>query len=206
MLHFRSGYRGKVFVFLFFSVILLVFLSYSFLFQASAVFEILIAIACLALIFLFDRRYNLSLSSIVLLSCGALLNPLGIFGLYSYFILSGPVGYDKVIHFFSAFALTYGILDIQKENMSFLNYAVAVLIVMGLGSFIEIVEFIGEIYFGIDTGGIFNMVDSLPSVKSDLQRYDTHYDMIFNLIGAISSVLFVFFRDLTRGEKCISLS
>jgi hypothetical protein len=169
--------------YMFFAVILLSFLAYSILHQKSAIIEILIAISCLTVIYYFDWRYGLSVEAVILLSAGALLNPLGIFGLYSYFILSGFVGYDKVIPFFSAFAIAYGILDMQKSRNP-LTYAASILIVMGLGSLIEITEFIGEIYFDVDTGGIFAMTDTLPEMKSDLQKYDTYYDMIFNLVGA----------------------
>ncbi|HHQ45575.1 MAG TPA: DUF2238 domain-containing protein [Candidatus Altiarchaeales archaeon] len=184
-------------VFLFFSAILLVFLAYAVVWDGSAVLDVLAAIASLAVVAVFDRRFGLSFWPALLLSISILLNPLGSFFLYSRFVFSEFVGYDKVIHFFISFAITYGIVDLCREKKNFLTFASALLITMGLGAFTEIAEFIGEVYLGLDAGG-FIMSDSLPHIKSDLQRYDTHFDLIFNLLGSLACIISVVAKDSVK--------
>jgi uncharacterized membrane protein YjdF len=186
---------------LFFSTALLIFLVHSIRSHVSATPDVLIALTYLGLTYAADRRFRLSTTAVTLLCTAILLHPLGVFGLYSHFLLFGVIGYDKAIHFFISFSIAYAILDIPKNNKTSLTYAVAVLIVMGLGCLIEITEFVGEVYFGMDNSGIFTMADPLPSIKSDLQRHDTHFDMIFNLLGSVSCALYVMAKTALTGKK-----
>ena len=101
-----------------------------------------------------------------------MLHILGCFGAYGFFIYY-VIGYDKLVHFMSGLALIIALLELLTENNHLVKIGIALLILLGLGSIVEISEFIGSVYFGIDNNGIFSIGDGL-SVVSDLQRYDTY--------------------------------
>lgn len=193
----ESTNRKKL-IFIIMAAILFSFILYSLTFNFSIIDNMLAAIVFLVIIYFYDKKFNMSFTALILLCIATLLNPLGAFGLYSYFILFGVVGYDKLIHLFSSFAITYGILEGFKEKKTFLKFAVAILIVGGLGSVNEISEFIGYRYFGVDNGGIFTTSDTLPSVRSDLQTYDTYFDLIFNFAGAFIASIYIISRHKFR--------
>jgi hypothetical protein len=196
----------KKIIFIITALILFSFIIYSLIFSFSIIDNMLAAAAVLAIIYLYDRKFNISLTALILLCIAILLNPLGTFGLYSYFILFGNVGYDKLIHLFSSFAISYGLLEGFKGRKTFLTFAAAILVVCGLGSVNEISEFIGYRYFGVDNGGIFTTFDTLPVARSDLQAYDTYFDLIFNLAGAFIASIYMISMDKFRNIKKISSS
>jgi len=190
----RNQSAGKKGIFSIILVIIAALFLYSLLYVPSALFDVAVAIGFFAILYYYDKKTNPSIGAVLLLSLAILLSPLGLlFSLYSYFVI-GVVGYDKLIHFVGGFAIVYALSQNFPEKRTVLRYTIIVLILLGLGTIIEINEFVGFRYFGVDNGGIFTMSDTLPEIKSDLQKYDTYFDMIFNLGGALSAVLFVVFR------------
>lgn len=188
------------------SIVMMSFLIHALSTVKYAIPEVFVSIVCLFIIRYIDKKIKLTTTNTTLLCIGTTLHPLGVFGLYSHFILFDLIGYDKLVHLFVSFTLTYTILKIAEKHIilnisenknALLAYTVAILTVMGLGAILEINEFIGEAYFGINTGGLFTMSDTLPEIRSDLQKYDTYYDMIFNLIGSVVGALTIAIKKKT---------
>lgn len=106
----------------------------------------------------------------------------GTLGLYAHFAI-GFVGYDKLVHFVSGMAIAAVALSTLNESPG-RQVIIALLLVLGAGSIIELSEFVGTRYFGNDVGGVFAIGDGLPIV-SDLQKYDTYFDLATNLFGGM---------------------
>jgi hypothetical protein len=146
---------------------------------------------CIALILIlgyFVKYQKINYFSASLLLIAILLHMAGVFGLYSKFVF-GILGFDKVLHFFATFSITYGLLD-YMHNMRMKNIF-APLIALGAASIIEVSEFIGTFYFGINAGGITAIGDNLPEIRSALQTYDVYFDFISNLLGASLALIIV---------------
>lgn len=182
------------------SITAIVLLAYCIIVQPSAIADVLAAIAFIVIVYFFDRKYYFPFEVIIFLLIAILLNPIGVFGLYSKFVFF-DIGYDKLIHLFSGFAIAHGMMHIVSTKSRISKYATIILIVLGLGVLMEISEFIGTRYFGIDKGGIFAIGDTLPEIRSDLQRYDIYFDFIFNLAGAIVATLINFIRNPKNQKK-----
>ncbi|HLC61502.1 MAG TPA: hypothetical protein VJI52_00610 [Candidatus Nanoarchaeia archaeon] len=164
-------------------------LFYAFLFKPSILADLLVSIGFFAILYYYKIKHKISAGAFLLVLAAIIVNLLGVAGLYAHFAL-GIVGYDKLVHFISSFAVAYALLQISTEKQIFLRYVFVIFMVMGLGAILEINEFIGTRYFGINNGGIFAMSDNLQ-IKSDLQRYDTYFDMITNFLGSLVAVFFV---------------
>ncbi len=175
------------------------FLLYSIFFKISAYVDVIVCFGLYLPVFFLYRKYRFSAAAFLFMIIGISLHLLGSLGLYSYFLF-GPIGYDKLVHIFSSFAGAYAFLtsNIDKDNV--LRYLIIILMVMGFGALVEINEFVGSTYLSINQGGILTQGDGLPMIKSDLQRYDTYFDMIFNLAGVLSCVFFMISRKIIRNK------
>jgi len=170
------------------------FLFYALLFKPSILADFLVSIGFFAILYYCYIKHKISAGAFLLVFVAIITSLLGTAGLYAHFAL-GIIGYDKLIHFISSFAVAYALLQISAEKQIFLRYSFVILVVMGLGTLMEINEFIGTAYFGINNGGIFAIGDGLPAIKSDLQKYDTYFDMITNLLGSLAAVSYVALRS-----------
>jgi len=189
-----------------FSAILLItfmFLAYSLFVRLSFVADSMISIGFFIVLYYYDRRKKFSVGAISLVALAIFLHLAGDVGLYSHFLIKDVIGYDKLVHFTGGFAVAYIISQMITEKQKFLHYSFAILIVLGLGSLLEVNEFIGQTYFGVENGGIFDTGDGLPTFNSDLQRYDTYFDMMFNLAGALTSVIFMMLLIKIRAAKAV---
>lgn len=149
--------------------------------------DLLLGFFFLALLYKLDQKYHLRTNTIIVCCAALILHLSGSLGFYSFFII-GVLGYDKLVHITSSMAaafLSWEIID-EKHAMKWL---IVLLITMGLGAFMELNEFIGFRFLGIDRGGIFAIGDDLPEMRSDLQKFDTYYDMLFNLLGSIIAII-----------------
>ncbi|MEK6943424.1 MAG: hypothetical protein AABX00_05160 [Nanoarchaeota archaeon] len=182
----------------------IVLLLYSFLFRPSISADFLISIGFFAILYYIYVGHKISGGAFLLGIAAITVNLLGAAGLYAHFAF-GAVGYDKLVHLISSFAAAYALLEISTEKQMFLRYTFVILMLMGLGALVEINEFIGTAYFGMENGGIFAIGDGLSVIKSDLQRYDTYFDMITNLLGGLMAVSFVMARSrFERHQSMIS--
>lgn len=173
------------------------FTLYSLIFMRSAIADGLFSIFCFVILDYLDRKKGLSGGAIVFVFVAVGLHLAGVLGVYSYFVYRF-IGYDKVVHVFGSFAVCYVLLQTVEQRQRWLLVTFAIVLTAGFGSLVEIIEFIGTRYLDIDLGaGIFAMSDSLNQI-SDLQRYDTWFDMIFNLLGAVISALAAYLKNQTR--------
>ena len=164
-------------------IVLAAALVYSLFFRREAIVDIFVCAAFALTIYWFSKKHNLTIASVALLLMGVMLHMAGSLGMYARFALP-LIGYDKVTHIGSSFALAYALFEVLPMHKRAARCAIAIIVVLGLGATVEITEFIGTKYFGVNNGGIFTMLDGLPQIRSDLQRYDIYFDMMANLLGA----------------------
>lgn len=169
-------------------------LFYSLFFKHQLIADSLLVIGFLIIVSYYDIQHKMSSGAFLLVIVAITLSLLGAMGLYAHFIW-GIIGYDKLVHLISSFAVAYALIELSSQKQNFFRYSSAILVVMGLGAIVEINEFIGTAYFGLNNGGIFTIGDNLSTIKSDLQRYDTYFDLITNLLGAFTAVSFVILRN-----------
>ena len=165
-------------------------------FIAAVVPDILFTVGLIFFLHWFAKGKHIPILVDVLIVLAMVLHLAGSFGLYAHFLF-GVIGYDKLVHFVSGAAMMAYALVVLFEKYP-RRYVFALLILLGAGAITELLEFIGTYYFGIDNGGIFAISDSLPIV-SGLQRYDTYFDMLTNLIGGMVTMVFVIgYRNLRK--------
>jgi hypothetical protein len=97
--------------------------------------------------------------------------------------------------------LIYHWIDIDRKNVA-VKIFIAALVILGFGSINEIVEFVGQRYFHIYGPGMFSQGDLLPpTITNDLIRYDTWWDMIFNLFGTIvAAIIIILHKALSKNR------
>ena len=174
-------------------------LCYGIIFNHQLIPDSLVGIIAFAFLLYFDKKHKLSTIIVLLISMPVFLNLAGVLGLYSTFVI-GHLGYDKVLHFANSFAGVYIFARLLTQKSKASRLAVAVLMMMGIGAIGEISEFIGARYFGQNTGGIFAQGDGLPAVN-DLIKYDTYFDMIFDLGGSLSCAVLMAFVLKKKSSK-----
>ncbi len=118
------------------------------------------------------------------------------------------VGTDKYIHFFSSLSVTiiffYWLID-DKKKRYFMILLVAFLVAQGFGAINEVNEFVGTHYFHVIDEGMFSQHDNLPKIFSDLQDYDTWWDMIFNLMGSLTGIVIIVVREKFLQRRALTL-
>ncbi len=176
-------------------------LIYSAIFNINIFIDILVVAGFLAVLYRFDKMYHFSIGTLLLMSLAILFHLFGVLGLYSTFLINGALGYDKIVHFTGGFAGAYTLIEASKESHKGVRYAIAILAVMGAGAIVETIEFLGWHYFGINNGGIFTQGDGLPITSSVLQKFDTYFDIMFNLCGACLGSLTAFTTDRLNKRK-----
>lgn len=159
--------------------------------------DMLVSIGFFTLLYFLDRRYKFSNITIIIVTIALILGASGSLGMYNYFVIY-YFGFDKLIHFTNSLAAAFILMHIVKDKHFYLKYFFVILIVAGIGSVNEINEFVGFTYLHIKDYGIFTQGDNLAEIKSDLQIYDTSFDMIFNVIGACFGIILFFIYKKTR--------
>ena len=154
-------------------------------------------LAAIGLFYLLEKDHQLEPGMILIGLLPMFLHLVGvIFGAFSWFI--ADIGFDKYVHLLSSASISivafYWLMN-NSRNHYVRKAFVALLIAQGFGALNEVNEFIGYEYLHIYGATMFSTGDSLPTVKSQLQVYDTQWDMIFNLVGALIAVLIVTSRE-----------
>lgn len=139
---------------------------------------ILVAVALLWSVF---RHYVFSTSALIIVQLGILMHFSGAFvfidsqRLYDQIVLG--IRYDKYVHFVNAFAATLlvcRLFQIQQIASTRVNNVFAVLVVLGLGALIEIVEYV--------------VVLTVP--ENGVGGYDNNMqDLMANFVGASGFLL-----------------
>lgn len=177
-------------IFLSTTFILSCFLIVSIMQKQNFIGDNIVFIIILFGLYILQKRFYVPWLATALVCLAIIFHTAGTLGLYGKFVV-WVIGYDKLVHIIASFATTFYVFQLiaKKQKIKWIPFAI--LIMFGLGAIVELSEFIGTRFFGIDNGGLFAIGDELPEVKSDLQKYDTYYDMIFNLVGGLLSVVLI---------------
>ena len=158
---------------------------------------VFLVIAASVIGFFIIRKATVPILALILLQIGLLLHYMGglaIFGerLYSQIILGIP--YDKIVHFYNSFAGLIGLklyLDHAKISLKGHEPLALLLIITGIGAIVEIIEYVGVKTLPIQ--GVWHY--AIPFS----QLYDNNLmDMVANLLGAGSALVFVYASGLFR--------
>jgi uncharacterized membrane protein YjdF len=152
------------------------------------VFDCIFAYLVMGIFFSLEKKYPLEPGLIILGLIPFMLELTALaFGFFSFSLLG--FGYDKMLHFTNSLLITillfFWISTNHKKHKG-IKILIAILVVMGVAAIGEILEFLGQRYFHLYGPGMFSQGDLLPStLKNDLTNYDTWWDMIMALTGAV---------------------
>ena len=168
-------------------ILALMLIALPFLVPPDNLADFILMFVVLGLLFYLARSQTLPLWSYIAVFIVFIAHAGGVLGLFSTIPLG--IGYDKWMHFlagvgFTAFFFVW--LPLKRRWQLLL---VALLCLMGLAALGKIVEFTGTYAFGLNVGGLIAQGDGQPSTGSPLQKYDTPFDLIFNLGGAVIGLL-----------------
>lgn len=143
------------------------------------IFFLVFALILLISWFLFKQieKFRLSTRSLILVQIGLILHYFGatkLFGIRGYNILIiGEIRFDKLVHFINSFIAFFVLNEWSRENKTIEGFGRKIwliLIVLGLGAIVEIIEYIA--------------IQSTGSIVSQ-NLYDNNLqDLISNLAGA----------------------
>lgn len=152
----------------------------------------------LFLVWVFWKRKKLGIEpwALVGVMIPVLMNNAGLFGAYNWVLFS--LGYDKWLHLVSGFVFTiaiYQILSSRKMSKGFGLFTIAFLMLMGLGAVEELAEFVGSVYGGVGQGFLAQGAGEAFYPVSDLVKYDSLWDMLFNLFGSLLAGILLMFKS-----------
>ena len=167
------------------------FLIYAVLFKQHFVLDTLFCLVAIGVFYLIEQRYPLNPVVIVLGFVPFYFHCIGVlFGFFGVSILG--LGYDKWTHLINSMMTTLVIFYIlvahSKERIA--KYIIiAVLMMLGINLLHEVNEFVGTRYLEILSESLFSQGDALPPSKSDLQIFDSYWDMLFDIFGGLLAAL-----------------
>lgn len=156
----------------------------------------IISIAAVSLVYIFRDKLIYSWEGALMASIGWLMNMAGTLGAYELQISS--IGWDKLLHLMSMIGITLlahaYLRNHGMQNASLLKIGVIVfLIAQGFGAINEVAEFIGSEYFGVGQG-LFGMMNGMSEPVTELDIYDTHWDMVVNTLAIALGLAYVAMR------------
>jgi len=172
-------------------VILLAGLIYSIFTTIDYVKDYVFAIAVVIFVFYMERRYPLPVGLIITGYIALLLPTVAGLTFEFYALAFKGIGYDKFLHFTSEVVLVLifyrWLTDHAPKRRVILHVLMVILMVLGINAIGEITEFVGSHYIHITGATMFGQGDLLPpTIQNDLVKYDTWWDLIFDLIGAVT--------------------
>jgi len=189
-------------IFSFFILIFLILTIYNFVIGSDWLFDNILTIILLILVFYFNKKLKLNNLSYVMLNIALLSHNLGTFGFYS--LSLGIISYDDAVHFLSSlvgawiifnFVTSFHLKFIQaavKENRTLLIILVIAFAIF-FGTLVEILEFAGFSYFGPGEGILFTGAGDYGKFGDPATQYnDTMTDIIVNVIGSTVGALFFY--------------
>ena len=176
---------------------------YAFINSSVWVLDNFLLLILIAIIILLHKKLHIKTYMLVFAYIAIFLHSAGTFGWYS----TEPLGlrYDYYTHFIGGFVLAliiYNYLDKchSNRNYRYMNKITVIFLtimaVAGLGTLIEITEFAGYKLFGTGEGiflwGVGDGAEILFGTDIPREWINTMWDLINNLIGAITGVLVIF--------------
>ena len=172
------------------AVISAIFLARAILTGSKAIFDSVLVLVLLFVLYRYKKNFNLSTLTVFLASIFFFFHLLGAHGLYDFYFY-GSLGYDKILHFYGPFVLfmlVFDYLEAKKLKASAGHLVFfAVLITLGINAFQEVAEFTGNSLFGSGEGVFFYG-------SGDLGGNDTPRDLVANFLGVTLSGVIMYFR------------
>jgi hypothetical protein len=145
------------------------------------------------------RKCTIPLGAMIIVQIGILMHIIGglsLFGARTYSLYIYGIGYDKIVHFYNALA---GVIALNmyvcsaKIDLKNLRILLIILVVLGAGAIIEIIEYVG--------------ISTLPNTtvwtyaipKEELYNNNLQ-DMIANLIGGIVAMIGIILCEKRAGH------
>jgi uncharacterized membrane protein YjdF len=195
--------KEKLVIFLLFLAVYIILATYNLTIKSQWVYDNIIAIMFLTFMFLVNKWLKLGKLGFILFNIALLSHNLGTFGFYNWEF--GLLGYDNVVHLLGSLVAAYIIFNfvarklhikarervrytVVDEHKAIFIFLVIASVAM-LGTVVELVEFIGFIYFGPGEGILFvGAGDSGNEEDAAGQYLDTMGDIAVNTIGTIIGV------------------
>ena len=174
-------------VFLAGAIIEVLFLVIAVFTKTQFVKDCIFALAGIGLFYLIEQKFPLNPIVIVIGLLPFYIHSAGVlFGFFGASMFG--LGYDKWSHLINSLIftiVTFYILIAHSRDRIVRGIILAFLVMLGVNLLEEVNEFVGSRYFGFLDESIFSMGDALPPGASDMQRYDTWWDMIFDIVGGL---------------------
>ena len=171
----------NVIIFGIFALALIGFDVYSFSIGSRYKWDGIFLMLFLIVIFLFRKRFKLYPVHFLLFGCFLIIHNLGVFGLYRNFYFG--IEYDIFVHFF--FGLVASLILFRgfgiSKHRAFGLVVILIGLILGMAAFHELFEAAGALILGEGEGVLF-------MGAGDIDEWDTHKDMLMNLIGGIVGV------------------
>jgi uncharacterized membrane protein YjdF len=158
-------------------------------------------LAAIGVFYLVEQKYPLNPAVIVLGLIPFYFHSMGVlFGFFG--LMFFGLGYDKYTHFINSMIATmvlFYILIAHSKERIVKHIVLAFMVMLGINLIHEVNEFVGTRYLGIYSESLFSQGDGLPPSKSDLQVFDSYWDMIFDIFGGLlAAILLASIRGLEK--------
>lgn len=156
--------------------------------------DCIFSLAAIGAFYLIEQKYPLNPAVIMLGFIPFYFHTLGVlFGFFGATIIG--LGYDKWTHFLNSMVATiviFYILIAHNKERIIKHIVLAFMVMLGFNLIHEVNEFVGTRYLGIYSESLFSQGDGLAPSGSDLQVYDSWWDMIFDIWGGILAAIILF--------------
>ncbi len=155
----------------------------------------LLIIIVLSILYIYSGDFKTDNRVYLVVVLGFVLHNMGVFGFYS----QSPVfiQWDHITHMFGSFAATRVVYNffVKEKLMNTLSKKVVlslfiVLIALGVGAFVEFLEFIGYFLIGEGAGVFGHGLGDINTEFFNSEWFNTMFDMLYNMVGAILGLIF----------------
>ncbi|MBD3164219.1 hypothetical protein GF323_03400 [Candidatus Woesearchaeota archaeon] len=205
--------KQRLTIYLFSLAIYFLFTLYNFLASSDWLFDSTLSMALITAVFMISRWIKLDKFEFMMINLALIIHNLGTFDFYEWHWWI--IQYDHVVHFAASAVSAYIIFDflarklhikekqrrkhtvIDENKAIFITLAISIVVL--LGTAIELIEFAGFTYLREGGGILFpGSGDSVKIGDPTYQYIDTMSDIITNVLGSISGVLYYYFTQYKR--------
>ncbi len=178
-------------------LVFILFILYAYFFKVyDYINDSIIFIILLFLIYFLRKKLNLTPSVYLIMLLSFFLHSFGVFGFYN----ESPVKFqwDHITHIAGNFAATLFLYKACKKFFSkskWSNLVIIFLILLaslGLGVFVEYIEFIGYFTVGEGMGVLGHGKGDIVTELGNSEWLNTMLDLIYNLVGTLLALSVVF--------------
>jgi len=200
-------------IYIIFLVVYFISAIYSFLNKSQWLIDNVAAIALLTFVFLISGWFKIEKIEFILFNSALLIHNLGSFGFYE--LNFGILAYDDIVHLIASGIAAYIIFNfiirklsikkkqkvkhsIIKENKVIFMFLVIASVAM-LGVIVELIEYIGFMFFGPGEGILFVGSGDSGAIGDIAGQYlDTMRDIVMNTIGSIIGSLVYYYSKYKK--------